>query len=51
MRPEGATHIDSEFDYWKVISDDESYFHRPSGWIRYVLRTSTAKKKYKLKPL
>lgn len=33
--PEGATHYDISGDYWKIISDKESYFKISSGWIRY----------------
>ena len=52
--PEGATHIDKAGDYWKVVSDDESYFIRldcDNKWVRYIFKTSRAFRSHNLQPL
>lgn len=52
--PSGATHIDKEGDYWKVVSDDEAYFMEPSyanKLVRYIFKTSRAFRKHNLQPL
>lgn len=52
--PDGANHIDKDGDYWKVVSDEESYFIHPAydnKWVRYIFKTSIAFKEHKLKPL
>lgn len=52
--PSGATHIDKVGDYWKVVSDDESYFIRldyDNKWVRYIFKTSRAFRNHNLQPL
>ena len=53
-KPDGATHIDKVGDYWKVVSDDESYFIRldyDNKWVRYIFKTSRAFRNHNLQPL
>lgn len=49
-KPDGATHIDNQGDYWKVVGDIELYFHM-GCWIEYIFTLDRAKEKYELKPL
>lgn len=49
--PEGATHIDNEKEYWKVVSPNEYYFFRNYEWIRYIFTLDLALKKYELSPI
>lgn len=51
--PDGATHIDKNGEYWKIGEDGKIYmnFSESIPWISYFYKLSTAKRKYKLKPL
>ena len=51
IKPKGATHIDNQKEYWKVISEDECYFFRHYEWIRYILTLDVALKKFELSPI
>ena len=49
----GATHYDHSGDYWKVISDTESYFYclLDKKWIRYAFNHNEDIENGHIKPL
>ena len=50
--PVGATHYDKSGDYWKVISNHESYFTEDGiKWIRYSFHCDVDIKNGYIKPL
>lgn len=50
--PEGATHYDKSGDYWKVISNYESYFTADGvRWIKYAFPCNVDIKNGFIKPL
>ena len=50
--PEGATHYDKSGDYWKVISNYESYFTADGvKWIKYAFPCNIDIKNGFIKPL
>lgn len=50
-KPEGATHYDKGGDYWKVVSNKESYFHYENMWVRYAFDHNEDMKQGLIKPL
>lgn len=50
--PEGATHYDKSGDYWKVVSNYESYFTANRiDWIRYAFPCNVDIKNGFIKPI
>jgi hypothetical protein len=50
--PQGATHYDKSGDYWKVISNHESYFTEDGiEWTRYLFPCDVDIKNGDIKPL
>ena len=49
----GATHIDNSGDYWKIVSDKESYFYDTllNNWLRYAFDHNEDIKSGCIKPL